>query len=538
MDIAKKRYLIAIITLVLLVTMTYLAFSLNKERAMAIFLQQSLNKALEEKEKLIGLTEQLNAEIKEKEAKLSELRDVAAIRSALTNAQNTIRQLNSDFEKVDKERLALKEENINLNNRLQNITKEFMRTIEDLKTSRQQPADLGARVSALNLPAAIQPQPAAQKESQPSLPKKEVEKSNQYLQKRIQDLEKEKSYLQKRLEDFEANVFKQDSHIKGLKENIDRLTSLLNQKENQLKQLETEMAKKGQMERQVVDLKKEISRLESELSKSGGDSFTLQNMLKEAREEIAKKESLINSLTSEKEKLNAEINRLTSLKEASPSSSLIYKDTQEQIKGLAEILMKKELELDKAKKEALEAGDKIALLETKLAKAEQELRLSQAEQEKLKQLQGERLDLQSRLEKVQDELNKQKARNEEMDLLYKTVKSQVEELTNALAKKELELSDRRREIFTLKDEANGLKLRSNQLEAELIDARSRQKKTLEDLAAAVKLNAQLQEKIVGVSSSLEGASPSSSSLTDEEEKEKANALKRKIEVILQPEGNR
>ena len=71
------------------------------------------------------------------------------------------------------------------------------------------------------------------------------------------------------------------------------------------------------------------------------------------------------------------------------------------------------------------------------------------------------------------------------------------------------------------------------LEKELNETKERQRKTLDDLTQAVKLNAALQERIVGVSQALEPeAEPASVTPQDQQ---KASELKRKIEVILEPQ---
>ena len=76
----------------------------------------------------------------------------------------------------------------------------------------------------------------------------------------------------------------------------------------------------------------------------------------------------------------------------------------------------------------------------------------------------------------------------------------------------------------------GLKTRSMNLDQELADARDRQKKTIDDLTAAVRLNAVLQERM----GSVRGTSadyPDSVA----RERQSAEELRRKVEVILAPQ---
>jgi chromosome segregation ATPase len=130
---------------------------------------------------------------------------------------------------------------------------------------------------------------------------------------------------------------------------------------------------------------------------------------------------------------------------------------------------------------------------------------------------------------AKNEIDKQRNRFEEINSLYTSLKTQVSQFSDALSQKESELEQRRRETASLREEINGLKSRSASLESELTDARERQKKTLDDLISAVKLNTILQERAMGIAPSGSASSRPSA------QQQKADELKRKIEVILEPE---
>ena len=129
----------------------------------------------------------------------------------------------------------------------------------------------------------------------------------------------------------------------------------------------------------------------------------------------------------------------------------------------------------------------------------------------------------------QDELFRQKSHVAEVDLLYGSLKSQVSQLTNLLSQKESELEQRRKDIVSLKEEMVGLKTRSMNLEQDLADARDRQKQTIDDLSAAVRLNAILQEKIGSVRGTADYPDPVA------RERQSAEELRRNVEVILAPQ---
>ena len=130
---------------------------------------------------------------------------------------------------------------------------------------------------------------------------------------------------------------------------------------------------------------------------------------------------------------------------------------------------------------------------------------------------------------TKEELEKQKSRYEEINLLYNSLRTQVSQFSDALNQRESEIEQKRREIASLKEEMASLKSRYEILNEELAEARQRQRKTLDDLVAAVKLNTMMQEKITGVS-----ISPAVKEIATEDKK-KADELRRKIEVILEPQ---
>ncbi|MBU2257512.1 MAG: hypothetical protein KJ926_00155, partial [Candidatus Omnitrophica bacterium] len=445
-------------------------------------LNDSLKKALKEKE-------EVKSSLIEKEKRLNELRDIQGIKSALSNSQGTIEQLSREIDRLRTEKSALQETNLSISSRLQNLTREFSQILEE---SRRVKDDLG------------------------NVDKKFI------------------SPLKKKMEEFEKAALIKDDEIDKQK---------------------NELAKLKQAQVILMDANKELQvRLgvsKKDTSDRGNATQAFIDNINKLKASLAEKENQVRSLESEVSRAKA--GRLPSnLKEPGEANGSL------QLTRLSEILARKELDLDQAKKEAKESIAKITALQNRITVLEKNLSEAQIDRDKFKEVEAEKVSSQYRLRDMKDELAKKNdladslqknlnyltqqltkfedenkslqlklARLQETDLSFNSLKMQVNQLSDFVAAKEKELSDRRKEMDTLRDEVASLRLRSAELEKELAENRARQRKTLDDLSTVLKLNAALQER----------NSPSGQSITgsaiDPKVKQKSDDLKRKIEVILE-----
>jgi chromosome segregation ATPase len=535
----------------------YLTVKYNSEKELNLQLNQVLNETLQEKERLQKYTFEIEEKIEVQENKLKQLSNVQAIRDALNNAQQTIEQLNKELTHLNAERAALQEANVNANTRLQNTTNELMRITSDLKLAKDDIAKFNVgQVSMLKRKIEDLSAESDLKNKDLAKLKEELAK----LQATNQSLIENNKNLEKNLKDLqrEKGVASQKISLKEMQENISQLNSALAKKEIQIKQLEDELTKLSSLPPQVVERtdkrqQKIMDTLNSEKSKFRRKISDLENELN-----LAKKE--VNSLKGRKE---------------SGELKALYESARGQLSRLSELLVKKELEIDSAKKESLESKEKLISLQARLSKLESELPVHKTNSEKLQELEREKSSLDSRLKEVQEtlaqkgklvdslqknleylsaqlakkekeiksiessyaqvesvakqELDKQKSQYEELNLLYNSLKVQLGQFSDGLNEKELELEQRSRQTSSLKEQIASFKSRSEELEKQLLDAKERHRKTLDDLVAAIRLNTILQERIIGVSPSKESSKPISA------EQEKAQELKRRIEVILEPE---
>jgi chromosome segregation ATPase len=456
-----------------------------------------LDDTLKEKERIQASVDQLQAQLKDKEEQLAILSDVQGIKTALINAQLNIDNLNKELGKYNRDRAALQDANVSLTTRLQNTTKEYMRTMDELKSAQDQAARLskGAspdknKIDEINKIADEKNKELArQKEELDSLKasSQSLTANNRALEKKLKDLEYSRGIIAENTQNLQGEIDMREIPSKQLQATITFLRGELSRKEERIAELEDKFA------RQVAA----GSRTEGTIGERK------------------------------------------------------YKDTKADLDQLSGILIRKEIEMDSVKKDAMFAKEELIALQTKLSGMQD----SRVNQEKLKDMEKQKLSWQSQLNQLQQELSKknelveslhknidyltmqkgeldkEKRRSAETNMMYNNLKDQISQFSDAISLKEEEIENKRREILSLREELSSFKSRWAQLENDLAEAKENQKKIMGDLSAAVRINSLLQEKIRSAPEGQESAYP----LFSSEDKKKADELKRKIEVILEPE---
>jgi chromosome segregation ATPase len=506
--------------------LSYAGFSYHGQKQLAVQLNQLLDDTLKEKEQLQISLEQMQTQLKEKEDRLAGLADVEGIKTALINAQANISNLNKDLERFNRDRAALQEANISLTTRLNNTTKEYMRSIDELKTAQDLVAKLNKGLS----------------------PDK----------KKLDDAFKS-------VEDKNKELAQQKQELDSLKASSDSLIASNKALEKKLKDLESA---RGSLVQNVDNLQQELGDREAPAKK-------LQDTIASLRRELSRKEEQIADLEN---KLAGQA--VSPAKASAASSDKRSGELKGEMDRLSGILIRKEFEIDSAKKEALAAKEELVALQSKLAGVQDNLYSSRVNQEKLKELENQRIFLQAQLNQVQQDLSKkkelvdslqknidylsnqvdkkdrekasldarlslldassrqdiekEKKRSQESDMMYNSLKSQLSQFSDEISLKEAEIENNRKEVAGLKEELSDLRVKAAQLETELLESREGQKRIMGDLQAAVRLNAVLQERIKYAPAGQETGYPVSSP----EDKKKADELKRRIEVILEPDKQR
>jgi chromosome segregation ATPase len=500
---------------------------------------------------------QMNASLRDKEQRLKELSNVQAIRSALTSAQETIKQLSLGFDQASQEKADLQSANMNLSSRLQNTTRELVQALEQQKQVKGRVDAIGTTQPAVKTIEELSKSGKANEEAIAQIKSDSVRlaatrqnlaDATQVLERKVRGLEAEKADLEKKLLAFQKDIGRQNPSLQSLQDAVNKLQADLSLKETQVKSLEAQLQKSGA----------------SRLSQS--------------------QQKMVDDLRAVNNDLNDEVRRLRAMKEGSAETGNLYESAKEQLRKLSDILVRKESDLDKARKDAADSQAKADYLQSKVTEMEKKLAGVPSSNAKIRELEDQRLNLQFSLNEtkdalikkvaladslqknldalqaeaaakekerraaedrllelqsmssaIQDELTRNRSRTEQKDAIYSSIKSQITQLSDLLAQKESELSGKRQEMSFLKDEVGTLKARSSRLEAEINETKERQRKTLDDLTQAVKLNAALQERIIGVSQTLEP--PATTVPSFPPDGQKASELKRKIEVILEPQNN-
>ncbi len=572
-------------------SLAYFGLRFIQERALTAQLNGRLGQASQERDQLkdensrVSLQiKKLNESLAQKENELRQLADSQALRQSFIAAQSAIAKLHNELDILHNEKIALQNTSFSLNNRLENTTRELLKVTQEVQQLRA-----GAQRVAPSAAVAVMPavEAAAAKgtlnDVSAALSRKEIQ---------IKLLEAELSKIKALKVQQEAKLTQQEAAIIQLNGLNSGLQSRINDVASQLAKRSLELDEKKEEARLLKEssqaLQRRISGLEKTVQDSGsgyeGDGAlsrqraALEEQLKEARRDLAQQAELVKQLGAERDNYAAQIARLKSVSDSSLDSSALYDGAKEQIKRLSEVMIGKDIELDKLKKEAALAQEKISALQARVADLEKNEQQVKVSQERLKAVEAQLSELKSRarsaeesLEKktdliatleenlqlamqqlaaketerrdievkltqaqlarssAQEDLNKQQTHYEKADLLYNSLKSQIAQFSEMLSKKEVEVAQRQQEAAQLKEEIANLKSRTVSLEGELGLAKDRQKRMLDDLGQAVGLNAQLQQSIIGASQSLESDQVSTV------EKQKAEELKRKIEVYLEPQ---
>ena len=519
--------------------LAYFLVQLHDERSVNEQINGVLNDTLKEKEQLQARVAEVERQIQEKEARLNQLGDAAALRNSLDSAQKTIDQLTADLSAVNTERLSLQSSNVNLAGRLQATTKELARNIEELKTardtlSRSDVVAVKKKSDELDKGLALKDQELAGLKVELNKLQQlnqDISRNNVAVQRKAQELggqagARDAAAVNKTLNDLKQTVAQKDEQIRGLNARLDELadSGSLPSPAGQQKRVADLVAKNTELAGRIRDL-------ESQLAQDVQGT--------RSRQAVAGLES-----------------------------------AREQMNKMSDLLVRRELEIDATKKEALDAKEKLFAIQTRLSQLEVSAGQSKESAGKMRDLENKLFTMQTKISEMQDSLNqkteladslqknmayltqqlarkdeeiraskarytsegagtqeeleRQKGRYEEVNMLYNSLKTQVSQFTDALNLKEAELDQRKKETSAYREEIAALRSRTESLEKDLADAKDRQRKTLDDLVASVKLNTMLQEKMVGGSSQpAKGSTP---------QQQKADDLKRRIEIMLEPQG--
>jgi chromosome segregation ATPase len=319
---------------------------------------------------------------------------------------------------------------------------------------------------------------------------------------------------------------------------------------------EKELAK---LEQVNAALEKELNKIKS-LNEWVVADFKAQ--IKELQDKIPQKEAKGTGLSGPKDTLAAQLQEANLKLDALGRANNFL---EKQVEDLG--ISKKSLEddLSKAREKTLGQDETRASLQETLKENLSSLKqaLSEKERESLalkeelnkvgaqgKSLESELLNLKTALASREQEL-KQKAQDlENVNVIYNNLKIQLPQISNLLTQKELALDSSLVELSAYKEELatrtrekeavvsqlqimekniTSLQAKYQDAQTELTLARKQYRRMVDEVNKAATFNASLQQSLSGLSQSV---------TQEEDNREKANDLKNKVEVILMPQENK
>ncbi|MBU2064044.1 MAG: hypothetical protein KKF93_06600 [Candidatus Omnitrophica bacterium] len=323
--------------------------------------------------------------------------------------------------------------------------------------------------------------------------------------------------------------------LKAEKERLEQVLARLEQdrrsdagKTEELRiKLDTVLNQLGQKENEVTALRSDISSLQTERMRLSGQSG---ERLSRAQKKSRSSDMQLN------QGQNVEINQMGETSEGMQNklnrAYALYDTAKSQVVKISELLMHKELELEKSKNTIEKLQEKAGNIPDLEAKTEFLNKIILEKEKKVEEQAGQIAQLSKSKADLEKRLNEQLERHDNVDSLYKNLKSQVIQMADLLAQRELDLDNKNTEILNLRSETARLEADLRIGKTTLEEAKVRQRRTLEDLRRATNLNATLQEKLINLYKAETWDSEFEADPKSSEDREKAEQLKQELELLL------
>lgn len=359
---------------------------------------------------------------------------------------------------------------------------------------------------------------------------------------KLKPLEEELLQIKKSLEDKTLQETKLKNQLTQLQSDIRRLNEKIGKSENTIKELNGTLkvtkAEKSSLKKTNRRLENDFSvaakklnraqeliqLLKGRLSEIKKSNAPLRKKALELSKDIDLKEGEIAKLKQEEASLKEGLDKIKSLNEQ------VIADSSKQFKDQQDKLLEKDNQITELISSKANLTEQLQGINTKLgafmndnnylAKQVSELDISK------KSLESGILDTKTALAYKEQELKQKIQDLENMNKLYNDLETQLPKISNILAQKEVELDSSSKDKAALKVELMTKNQEYQDLQTELNLARQQQKKMIDELNKAATINTSLQQSLVGLSQSM---------TQEEENKEKAQDLKKKVEVILTPQ---
>ncbi|MBU0634128.1 MAG: hypothetical protein KKB82_03835 [Candidatus Omnitrophica bacterium] len=455
--------------------------------------------------------------LKKKEEEIVKLKE--KLKNSETDSENTRKEninLQRQISGLEKERDMLK----------QNLER-VQQKLEPVTISKSKIRELETRLSDNNKKYALL--------------KKDLEKAIKErgsLEGRLQQAQQLLTLLQKQAREELGAAKEKLAKYEQLKADKERLEQALVQLEQDRRsdtgkteelriKLDTVLNQLGQKENEVTALRSDISSLQTERMQLSGQSG---ERLSRAQKKSRSSDMQLN------QGQNVEINQMGETSEGMQNklnrAYALYDTAKSQVVKISELLMHKELELEKSKNTIEKLQEKAGNIPDLEAKMEFLNKTILEKEKKVEEQTGQIAQLSKSKADLEERLNEQLERHDNVDSLYKNLKSQVIQMADLLAQRELDLDNKNTEILNLRSETTRLEADLRIGKTTLEEAKVRQRRTLEDLRRATNLNATLQEKLINLYKAETWDSEFEADPKSSEDKEKAEQLKQKLELLL------
>jgi len=539
-------------------------------------------------------TRRRDEQIARLEQTLQGLRDAQQLKQQLVETQGRLAQVETDYERITREKESLEAANVSLNSRTSNLTKEMSKTLDDLKVARQQLSGSQIERITAQFTREVEGYKQQLKERDAAIAgleshvrqlrgdAAEVSEGGRVAGRQLSTLQQEKEKLTAKIEQLTRSYEERLAPVSRLKEKIRALEKESGEKDKQRQALERELAaaeeNRRNLERKFENAQKVVTELQAQALKQGEAQRAQQQEFESLKDEkirlsleTQKAEFRLNAQTQEIQNLRRELARLDSdlasqkgtreqiaqqLADARQSQGFSSADEgKKAVPGieLANSTQQEELSkayalYDTAKAQVVKFSEMMMEREMELERTKQQLAAAQGKpgsetrppenisavvSEKERQLQAKDIELAELRQlkvAVEEQMKKREQEYGDLNADATKLKEQMIQMNEILVRRESDLVSKSSEVVSLRSQLDRLQSDLSAKQKELEQVRERQSMTLEELAKATRLNVTLQENLVQMYKNSSPDGVGESRRSDD--REKADALRREVEKLL------
>ena len=539
-------------------------------------------------------TRRRDEQIARLEQTLQGLRDAQQLKQQLVETQGRLAQVETDYERITREKESLEAANVSLNSRTSNLTKEMSKTLDDLKVARQQLSGSQIERITAQFTREVEGYKQQLKERDAAIAgleshvrqlrgdAAEVSEGGRVAERQLSTLQQEKEKLTAKIEQLTRSYEERLAPVSRLKEKIRALEKESGEKDKQRQALERELAaaeeNRRNLERKFENAQKVVTELQAQALKQGEAQRAQQQEFESLKDEkirlsleTQKAEFRLNAQTQEIQNLRRELARLDSdlasqkgtreqiaqqLADARQSQGFSSADEgKKAVPGieLANSTQQEELSkayalYDTAKAQVVKFSEMMMEREMELERTKQQLAAAQGKpgsetrppenisavvSEKERQLQAKDIELAELRQlkvAVEEQMKKREQEYGDLNADATKLKEQMIQMNEILVRRESDLVSKSSEVVSLRSQLDRLQSDLSAKQKELEQVRERQSMTLEELAKATRLNVTLQENLVQMYKNSSPDGVGESRRSDD--REKADALRREVEKLL------